>query len=270
MENTDGVYEFYNNGAEIGRLERGLGVVEYDRTREIIGRYLEGKLRILDVGGGIGMYSSWLCSLGHEVTLVELAPSAVEYAKEHMTSPYEALVGDARKLAQDDKSYDMVLLMGPLYHLMNREDRLLALREAFRVLKDKGILIAAGISKYSSATWALSVYGNGIDFIDDDIYMDMVMREMDTGEHIKPKEYPYIIANAYFHTMEGFRKEIEEAGFVTKESVAVEGCSWITPGIEEKWKDPDRRERLLKIIRESEHEESMMGISPHFIVCAVK
>ena len=270
MEKIDEVYEFYNNGAEIGRLERGLGVVEFFRTKEIIERYLDGSMVIYDIGGGIGKYSEWLASLGHKVSLIELAPAAVDYAKEHMTVPYEALTGDARKINKPDNSADMVILMGPLYHLQNREDRLLTLSEAKRVLKDGGILIAAGISKFSSATWALSVYGNGVDFIDDEIYMNMIRREMKSGEHIRPKEYPYVISNAYFHTIDGLRDEITESGFIVKESTAVEGCSWITPDIAEKWKDTNRRDRLLEIIRITEHEETMMGISPHFIVIASK
>lgn len=270
MERIDDVYEFYNKGAEIGRLERGLGVVEFDRSKEIIGKYLHDSLKIYDIGGGIGKYSEWLASLGHDVTLIELAPTAVEYAQEFMTSPYEAMVGDARNIEKPDGSADMVLLMGPLYHLQNREDRMKVLSEVNRVLKPGGFLIAAGISKFSSATWALSVYGNGVDFIDDDIYMDMLKREMSSGEHIRPKEYPYIISNAYFHTIDGLRDEVTEAGFSVSESVAVEGCSWITPDIAEKWKDDNRRSRLLEIIRATEHEETMMGISPHFMVCATK
>lgn len=270
MERIDEVYEFYNKGAEIGRLERGLGVVEFDRSKEIIGRYLDGKMVIFDIGGGIGKYSEWLVSLGHTVSLIELAPAAVDYAKEHMTVPYEALTGDARKVDKPDNSADMVLLMGPLYHLQNREDRMMVLSEAGRVLKDGGILIAAGISKFSSATWALSVYGNGVDFLDDEIYMNMIRREMESGEHVRPDEYPYVISNAYFHTIGGLRDEIADAGFTVNESVAVEGCSWITPDIAGKWNDPLRKSRLLEIIRTTEHEETMMGISPHFIVCATK
>lgn len=64
MEKIDEVYEFYNGGAEIGRLERGLGVVEFDRSKEIIGRYLVGTMSICDIGGGIGMYSNWLAGHG--------------------------------------------------------------------------------------------------------------------------------------------------------------------------------------------------------------
>jgi len=267
MENIEEVYKFYNNGAEIGRLERGLGVVEFDRSKEIIERHLSGVRSICDIGGGIGKYSDWLAGLGYDVTMVELAPVAVRYAEEHMTSPYKALVGDARELDLPDGSFDLVLLMGPLYHLMNREDRKAVLNEARRVLKDDGILIAAGISKFSSATWALSVYGNGVDFIDDDIYMDMLREEIGSGRHIRPEKYPYILSDAYFHTIDGLRSEVEEAGFKITESVAVEGCSWITPDLAEKWKDSMRRERILELIRSTEHEETMMGMSPHFMVC---
>ncbi len=83
MENISQVYEFYNNGAEIDRLEHGLGAVEFYRSKEIISRYLNGSnLTIYDIGGGIGKYSQKLAELGHNVTLVELAPNAVEYSKE--------------------------------------------------------------------------------------------------------------------------------------------------------------------------------------------
>ena len=183
--------------------------------------------------------------------------------------PYEAITGDARKIEKPDNSADMVLLMGPLYHLLEKDERLRVLFEASRVLKPGGILVAAGISKFSSATWALSVYGNNV-FLDDDIYMDMIRREMDTGEHIKHSEYPYIISNAYFHTIGGLRDEVTESGFNVIESAAVEGCSWITPDLNEKWNDEFRRGRILEIIRATEHEETMMGMSPHFLVVASK
>ena len=271
MEDNSNVFDFYNGGAEIGRLERGLGVVEFYRTKEIITQYLEeSKLKICDIGGGIGRYSEWLAEMGHDVTMIELAPSAVEYAKKEMKTHYTAKVGDARKIDEADSSFDVVLLMGPLYHLMNRSDRMLVLAEACRILKNGGILIAAGISKYSSATWALSVYGNGVDFIDDEVYMEMLRREMDTGEHIRPETYPRIIADAYFHTPDELASEVKDGGFEVKARHAVEGCLWITPELNAKWEDPFRRERLLEIIHASECDDSMMGISPHFIVVANK
>lgn len=270
MENIKEVYEFYNNGAEIDRLERGLGVVEFYRSKEIISQYITEKITVYDIGGGIGKYSEWLAEKGHEVTLIELAPMAVDYAKEHMKTSYTAEVGDAREINKPDESADVVLLMGPLYHLQNKSDRAKVLGEAYRVLKKGGLLITSGISKFSSTTWALSVYGNGCDFIDDDIYMNMLKHELATGEHNRPKEYPFIIANAYFHTIDELRDEIHDSDFQIKNSHAVEGCVWITPALDDKWKDIESRKRLLEIIHATEHEETLMGISPHFMVVAEK
>lgn len=270
MENIKEVYDFYNNGAEIDRLERGLGIVEFYRSKEIISEYITEKSTIYDIGGGIGKYSEWLAELGHDVTLIELAPTAVSYAKEKMTTSYNAEIGDARKINKPDESADVVLLMGPLYHLQNESDREKALKEAYRVLKKGGLLIAAGISKFSSATWALSVYGNGCEFIDDDIYMNMLKHELATGEHNRPEEYPFIITNAYFHTIDGLRNEVKKSGFEIVDNHAVEGCLWITPKLDEKWQNMNSRQRLLNIIHVTEHEETLMGISPHFLVVGRK
>lgn len=271
MEDIKNVFDFYNSGAEIGRLERGLGVIEFYRSKEIISSYLtDAGKTICDVGGGIGRYSEWLAEQGHNVTLIELAPVAVEYANKEMKTPYVAKVGDARALEMPSDSCDVVLLMGPLYHLMNLSDRMTAISEAYRILKPGGLLFAAGISKFSSATWALSVYGNGVDFIDDDIYMDMLKREMSTGEHIRPATYPRIIADAYFHTPEGLCSELADGGFSILGKHAVEGCIWFTPELNNKWEDPDRRERLLEILHASETDDSMMGISPHFLIVGKK
>ena len=146
MEDITNVFDFYNSGAEIGRLERGLGVIEFYRSKEIISNYLTGSgLTICDVGGGIGRYSEWLAEQGHNVTLIELAPVAVEYANKEMKTPYVAKVGDARELDVPSDSCDAVLLMGPLYHLMNLSDRMTSISEAYRILKPGGLLFAAGI-----------------------------------------------------------------------------------------------------------------------------
>lgn len=66
MENIDEVIEFYNAGAEFGRLERGLGKVEFYRSKEILERYIKSNNVIYDVGGGIGVYSSLLANIGNE------------------------------------------------------------------------------------------------------------------------------------------------------------------------------------------------------------
>lgn len=277
MRESDEIYDFYNAGAEIGRLERGLGKVEFYRTKEILAHYLpldhsDSRKVIYDVGGGIGVYSRWLASYEYEVHLLELAENAVNYAKAHMMEPttFVAETADARQLDRPDDSADVVLLMGPLYHLQKAEDRAAALREAYRVLKKDGLLFAAGISQYSSTTWALSVYGEDNDYLDDPVFFDMLRGELTTGHHNRPKEYPYLIAESYFATPRRFADEMESAGFTVVNSHAVEGCIWFTPHLDEKWEDESGHERLLEIVHLTEHDTEMMGMSPHFMVVGRK
>ncbi|MBU3175624.1 class I SAM-dependent methyltransferase [Clostridium estertheticum] len=243
MENIDEVFKFYNAGAEKSRLERGLGV-----------------------------YSSWLSEMNNEVHLLELAPSAVEYAIRNQSkdNTFIAEVCDARNINRADESADIVLLMGPLYHLQNRDDWLQVLNEAKRVLKKDGLLFSVGISNFSSTTWELSTYGKDNNFLDDDIYNNMIENELSSGIHIRPKEYPYFIAQAYFHTALGLQNEVEAVGFKTIQKYAIEGVIWFTPCLNEKWKDKNSRERLLNIVRLTENEEEIIGMSPHFMIVSRK
>lgn len=160
--------------------------------------------------------------------------------------------------------------MGPLYHLQNREDRIKVLNESYRVLKKGGLLFTVGISKFSSTTWALSTYGKSNNFLDDDVYTDMIKSELSSGFHIHPKEYPYFITHAYFHAPNELQKEIESVGFNTIQKHAIEGVIWFSPCLDEKWEYPRSREVLLNLLRLTESEDSVMGISPHFMVVSRK
>jgi ubiquinone/menaquinone biosynthesis C-methylase UbiE len=107
------------------------------------------------VGGGPGAYAAWLAALGHEVHLVDPVPDLVAHAQTVRGAGSQKIascrVGDARALDRDDQSADVVLLLGPLYHLIDAEDRRRALEEAYRVLVPGGVLFAAAISRFASA-----------------------------------------------------------------------------------------------------------------------
>ena len=135
------VVRFYAENPDDERLSAGSGLLEFARSQEILLRYLPaGPCTILDVGGGTGVYTEWLGGLGHEAHLIDLAPSHVAMAKARRKGMASAGVGDARRLPWADASADAVLLLGPLYHLVEREDRVQALREARRVARPGGLV----------------------------------------------------------------------------------------------------------------------------------
>src|SRR6187399_3535472 len=138
--NEEIIKAFYSSGVEKTRLFPGNSELEGIRTKEIIQRYLSDTgVKILDLGGGTGFYSFWLQSLGHQVTLVDLSADHIRWAKEYATQNNISLdayeVGDAMSLQFGDDQFDLVLLLGPLYHLIERENRIHAIKEAKRVLK---------------------------------------------------------------------------------------------------------------------------------------
>lgn len=267
--------EYYNKGAEVGRLERGIGRIEYERTKEIILRYLpKDRAVIYDIGGGVGIYSIWLGELGHEVHLIELSSNAVEYAKNSNSlsgCPIHSIeVGDARNINKSNESADIVLFMGPMYHLIDINDRFNALNEAKRVLKKGGFLFCAGITRYGSMLWSLSVYGLKNKVLDEDEFLNMVKEEIKEGNHIRPDKYPDFIARSYFHLPKEFESEIKSAGFSIEKTFAVEGPTWIIPTLDEVWDNEESKKTILDVARMVEKDESIMAMSPHFLTISIK
>lgn len=150
------IMAFNSRGLEIGRLTKGIGPLEYCRIQELIKRNLPPVPAVVfDIGGGPGAYSLWLARLGYEVHLVDAVPLHVEQAKLASQAqpdyPLNSLeIGDARNLAWPAEVANVVILHGPLYHLVERDDRMQALSEAWRILIPGGILLAIGISHYAS------------------------------------------------------------------------------------------------------------------------
>ena len=152
----DEVLEYYALGLEDRRLGEGKGPLERARTEELLARYLPPvPAVVLDVGGGTGHYALWLAARGFTVHLVEAVPLHLELAGARSAAqahaPLASIVqGDARHLEWQPNTVDAVLLLGPLYHLITVADRLECLREAWRVLRPEGRLIAVLISRFAS------------------------------------------------------------------------------------------------------------------------
>ena len=146
METKEILEGFYSNYDEDNRLTSRHGMVEYLTTMRYIERYLHPGMRILEVGAGTGRYSHTLARKGYRVDAVELVEHNIEVFRAN-TQPGECvsvIQGDARDLsAYESNTYDMTLLLGPMYHLFSEEDKLKALSEAIRVTKKGGIIFVA-------------------------------------------------------------------------------------------------------------------------------
>jgi ubiquinone/menaquinone biosynthesis C-methylase UbiE len=147
---------------EESRLGSGSSQLEFERTQELIRRFLPAAaVRVVDVGGASGAYAFWLAAQGCEVHLIDATPRLVEVARGANDAASHKLasiaVGDARRLPFDDRSVDAVLLLGPLYHLTQQDDRLAALTEARRIMRPGGLIFGAGISRYAGTLDGLAL-----------------------------------------------------------------------------------------------------------------
>lgn len=146
MKTIEYLTNFYKAYDEDGRLASQSGSVEFLTTMRYIEKYIKPGSRVLEIGAGTGRYSHALARQGYAVDAVELIERNLLILRKN-TQPEEqmtAVLGNALDLsAFPENQYDITLLLGPLYHLYNTEDKLRALREAIRVTKPGGVLFAA-------------------------------------------------------------------------------------------------------------------------------
>lgn len=255
------VRAYYERGEEAGRLqgEHPAGPLELERTRELILRFLPDEPQtILDVGGGPGAHATWLVELGHTVHVVDPVPLHVEQARaaDHRIT---AEVGDGRALEQDDGSYDVVLTLGPLYHLQDRDDRLRVLREAGRVVRPGGWVFAAAISRFA-ALFDLLVR---LDRLHEPEVRAVVTGSVTSGVFRGPDAD--LFTNAYFHLPRELREELAAAGLAEPQVFNIEGPGFVLPDLPERWADPDRREAILAAARLVESEPELLGAAAHLL-----
>lgn len=264
MRHMADISEYYRAGGERTRLTTGGGLLEALRTRDILTRYLPpAPARILDVGGATGAYAGWLADAGHTVHLVD--PIADHVAAAAELPGVTAAVGDARALTEPDDSADAVLLLGPLYHLLDRADRITAWREAARVVRPGGVVVAATISRFASMHDGF-VKG----FYDDPRFLPIVERALATGVHRNTEPGRTWFTDAYFHRPEEPAAEAREAGLDVTTVAAVEGSLWQLPDLDRILADPERTAPLLDLLRRVEHEPSLHGTSSHLVTVATR
>ena len=264
----DAIRVYYDLGLEQERLESsGEGSLEWARTLDVLERYLPpAPARVLDVGGGPGAYAAWLAGRGYDVHLIDPVPLHIEQATATAASapaPFTAALGDARSLNEPDASADVVLMLGPLYHLTERADRLTALEEAYRVLRPGGMVCAVGISRFASLFDGL-LFGQ----LGDPTFAAIVARDLRDGQHRNPaSDVPEWFTTTFFHLPVELAAEVDEAGFTVDALLGIEGPGkYIGAG----WADAANREHIVAAARAIETEPSLLGVSAHLMAVGKK
>jgi SAM-dependent methyltransferase len=262
------IADFYQHTPEEDRLGQGAFQLEAARTRELIRRFAPAApATVLDVGGAAGAYALWLSEAGYAVHLVDAAPRLVTEAQRRSAAAARPLascrVGDARSLEVPDAFADVLLLLGPLYHLTDAGDRARSLAEARRVLKPGGWLFAAGISRCSSA-----LDGLARDLLQDPRFVAIVEQDLRDGQHRNPTDRPDYFTTAYFHRPDELAEEGRAAGLSVIGVYGIEGPGWILPDISERMADRAGRAALMDVARMLETEPAAVGTSAHLLLIA--
>jgi SAM-dependent methyltransferase len=267
---TREVREYYAQGRERDRLERGAGLLEALRTTELLDRWLPAAPAVLlDVGGAAGRYAIPLAAAGYDVHLLD--PMALHVHQAALASraairPLASVThGDARRLPFLDASADAVLLLGPLYHLPQRADRRTALSEARRVLRPGGVVVVAAISR-----WASAMDGVVAGFLRYPEFAAMVAEALASGVHRNPTLRRGWFTTAYFHRPDELHGEVSAAGFHADGPVAVEGLAGWAPDLDALLADPPTRTRILQVVRATEREPALLGASSHLLISGQK
>ncbi|MDR2569945.1 MAG: class I SAM-dependent methyltransferase [Oscillospiraceae bacterium] len=146
MDTNQYLIEYYNRGGEDGRLASRHGSVEFLTSMRYIERYLKSGDRVIEIGAGTGRYSHTLARKGYTVDAVEPVDYNIEVFHQN-THPDEIISikqGNALNLSDyPDNTYDITLLLGPMYHLFTKEDKQKAISEAIRITKQGGIVFVA-------------------------------------------------------------------------------------------------------------------------------
>ncbi len=259
---------YYEQWPEESRLEEGPFLLESLRTRELIERHAPAPpATVLDVGGAAGAYALWLADKGYSVHLLDPISRLVAEAERRSAVNSRPLascrVGDARNLPFPDETAELVLLLGPLYHLTAAPDRARALHETARVLKPGGRLLAAAVSRWGSA-----LDGLARDLFHDPNFAAIMEQDARDGQHRNLSGRPDYFTTAYFHRPEDLRAELIDAGFLMDELFGIEGPGWILPDVAARMADPRRRADLLRVARLVESEPSILGASAHLLAVA--
>jgi SAM-dependent methyltransferase len=211
---------------------------------------------VLDVGGGTGVHAEWLVKDGYDVRLVDPVPRHVESA----SAVCPSIVGDARNLREPDDSFDVVQLLGPLYHLPDPDDRRRALAEAGRVVKPGGLVAAAAINRYASLFEHVT-YAH----LHTDRIRHSVSKILETAIYDGVRG----LTLSYFHRAEELVGELVAFGLTDVQVFEIEGPAWSLVRAAEQQPGEGRTDELIasamEAARMAEPYPELLAASSHLL-----
>lgn len=260
---------FYNNASEENRLDKGMGIFEFERIKSLIEKYIPStSSKIIDIGGGTGKYSEWFAKKGHQVHLIEPVPKHIKLAQNRankLKNKFSVQLGESRKLEFKNNFADLIILHGPLYHLQKKEDRALTISEAKRVLKNDGIILAFAINYTASTLVGLL---NGL--IHKNSFFEMCKEELTSGIHNPPNDFPWLLAEAYYHKPEQLKDEFINHELTHINTYAVEGMAWLDKEYFASMLNNKKKKTLLELIKITENDSYLLPFSPHMMIAVQK
>lgn len=260
---------FYNKVSEETRLEKGMGVFEFERIKSLIEKYLStSSSKIIDVGGGTGKYAEWLAKKGHDIHLVEPIAKHLQLAENRvkkLKNEFLVHLGESRKLDFPNNYADHIILHGPLYHLQRKEDRQSTIIEARRVLKNGGIILGFAINYTASTLVGLL---NGL--IHKRSFFEMCKLELTTGIHNPPDDFPWLLTEAYYHKPEQLKEEFLQQDLTYLNTYAVEGMAWLDKDFFANMGNEKKKKTLIELLQVTENDSYILPFSPHMMIAVKK
>ena len=267
IDDVSDIVAMYNNAVEKEHIRLDRHQLEHDLTWCYLNKYLLPEGSILEIGVATGRYTLELAKRGYTVTAVDMSEKLLEKCRQQVSDEgllkqVEFVLADARDLsAVEKKDFDAVLLMGPLYHLVEEEDRQTALIEVFNHLREGGVIVSSFISRFG-------IFGDILKNIPEWIEQQSEVRSIiDRGRD--PKGFPKGGFRGYFVTISEIAPLHESIGFTTLVVAGVE------PGIsadDESYNKLEGKQRQLwlELFYEVSTEETIIGASRHLLYIGKK
>lgn len=215
------VKKYYNDISvhELNRLNNHYSIIEFKSTMYLIGKYIKSNTHVFDIGSGPGRYSIELLKRDFKVSLLDISDKSIELAR--TTIEIENLKAEnyyamsALELDKfEDDSFDNALILGPMYHLLNKEDRLKVLKDAKRIVRSEGVIIISYINSYGIIRSSLNEFPE--EYVNDISFNNSI-----NGNCQLSSEESF--TEAYFTKPSMAKNEIEEAGLEIISYAGAEG-----------------------------------------------